>query len=319
MKNFKKILFLLAILILPSLCFAGCFNSSNNSTAWLQLKNNALVIQQYYIVGDQIQLNGQKFDYFKSIDDKTATETDVEVTNSMIEGFSTTSVGKRSFKIKYKNASTESFEYSVYQSPSISGFEGKYSCTSLGNKTLLELTSNKVNVLTYSTYQDVINNTPKSASLNFKIGVDANGNATINFGFDNNTYSFYNFVNNKPTMLATNTQNGSISTSCKLVDNLTFAKLNTTYTGSISSQQFNGYTANVTITETAIKITLEKDGTTKSLNFDTYDFSILTNAKLSATDGANRISIFATSENEIKVVNNNDDSSQCFTVTCQAK
>lgn len=73
-KFFEKIMILLAVL--PSVFMASCFGGSNDKTARLELKN-ALVISQNYIVGEDVKLNDQMFDYYKSIDDSSATESDV--------------------------------------------------------------------------------------------------------------------------------------------------------------------------------------------------------------------------------------------------
>ena len=52
---------------------AGCFDANNDKTARLELKN-ALVISQNYIVGEDVKLNGQMFNCYKSINDNSATD-----------------------------------------------------------------------------------------------------------------------------------------------------------------------------------------------------------------------------------------------------
>ena len=101
MKNFKKIIILLAILVLPSIFMAGCFDANNDKTARLELKN-ALVISQNYIVGEDVKLNGQMFDYYKSINDNSATESNVLVTSDMLVGFSTAKIGDSHLQLNIK-------------------------------------------------------------------------------------------------------------------------------------------------------------------------------------------------------------------------
>lgn len=169
MRNFfKKII--ISFAVLPSFFMASCFGASSDKTARLELKN-ALVISQNYIVGEDVKLNGQMFDYYKSINDNSATESDVLVTSDMLVGFSTAKIGDYTFTIKYKNTTSKGFTYHVYDAPTLTNFEGKYSCLLFGKKTLVELETNKVNILTYNTSADIINDTPTKQSTNFTIGV----------------------------------------------------------------------------------------------------------------------------------------------------
>ena len=140
-KIFEKIMILLAVL--PSVFMASCFGGSNDKTARLELKN-ALVISQNYIVGEDVKLNDQMFDYYKSIDDSSATESDVLVTRDMLVGFSTAKVGDYTFTIKYKNATSEGFTYHVHDEPTLTNFEGKYSCLQFGKKIWLNLKQTKL-------------------------------------------------------------------------------------------------------------------------------------------------------------------------------
>lgn len=192
MKNFKKIIILLAILVLPSIFMAGCFDANNDKTARLELKN-ALVISQNYIVGEDFKLNGQMFDYYKSINDNSAIESNVLVTSDMLVGFSTAKIGDYTFTIKYKNATSEGFTYHVYDASTLTNFEGKYSCLQFSKTMLVELETDKVNILIYNTSADIINNTPTKLSTNFTIGVNNNGLTKIEFTLQGENYYFCNF------------------------------------------------------------------------------------------------------------------------------
>lgn len=132
------------------------------------------------MVGEDVKLNGQMFNYYKSINDNSATESDVLGTSDMLVGFSTAKIGNYTFTIKYKNATSEGFTYHVYDAPTLTNFEGKYSCLQFGKKILVELETDKVNILTYNTSADIINNTPTKLSTNFNIGVDNNGCLKLN-------------------------------------------------------------------------------------------------------------------------------------------
>lgn len=105
--------------------------------------------------------------YYKSINDSSATESDVLVTTDMLVRFSTAKVGNYTFKIKYKNATSEGLSYHVYDAPTLTNFEGKYSCSQFDKKTLVELKTDKVNILTYNTSADIINNTPNKIFNHF--------------------------------------------------------------------------------------------------------------------------------------------------------
>ena len=62
-----------------------------------------------------------------------------------------------------------------------------------GKKILVELETDKVNILTYNTSADIINNTPTKLSTNFTIGVDNNGLPKIEFTLQGENYYFCNF------------------------------------------------------------------------------------------------------------------------------
>ena len=53
---------------------AGCFNANNDKTARLALKDNVLTLSQNYIFGEDVKLNGKMFNYYKSINDNSATD-----------------------------------------------------------------------------------------------------------------------------------------------------------------------------------------------------------------------------------------------------
>lgn len=316
MKNFKKILILLAILVLPSIFMAGCFDSNDDKTAGLELKNT-LVISQSYIVGEDIKLNGQMFDYYKSITDSSATESDVLVTNDMIVGFSTAKIGNYTFKIKYKNATSEGFTYHVYDAPTLTNFEGKYSCLQFGKKTLVELETDKVNILSYNTSADIINNTPAKLSTTFTIGVDNNGAPKIEFTLQGENYYFCDFgTDGKAKTLAKESNGSSQTMTCTYVKSVEFVDLNKQYTGTISSGNLKDYVVNLTVTESTISATLTNDKDVKTFNFESYDFSLGSSTIIPASNDINKIKIYVKSKNQIRVINNSDDSTLYFRVDC---
>ena len=316
MKNFKKIIILLAILVLPSIFMAGCFDANNDKTARLELKNT-LVISQNYIVGEDVKLNGQMFDYYKSINDNSATESDVLVTSDMLVGFSTAKIGNYTFTIKYKNATSEGFTYHVYDAPTLTNFEGKYFCLQFGKKILVELETDKVNILTYNTSADIINNTPTKLSTNFTIGVDNNGLPKIEFTLQGENYYFCNFgTDGKAKTFAKKSNSSSQTMTCTYVKSVEFVDLNKQYTGTISSGNLKDYVVKLTVTESTISATLTNNKDVKTFNFESYDFSLGSSTIISASDGANTLKIFAMSKNQIRVINNSDDSTLYFRVDC---
>ena len=317
MKNFKRILILLAILVLPSIFMSGCFDSNDDKTARLELKDNTLIISQNYIVGEDVKLNGQMLNYYKSINDSFATESDVLVTTDMLVGFSTAKVGDYTFKIKYKNATSEGFSYHVYDAPTLKNFDGKYSCLQFDKKTLVELETDKVNILTYNTSADIINNTPTKFSTTFTTGIDNSGAPKIEFTFQGENYYFCYFGTDGKAKTFVKESNGSSQTmTCTYVKNVEFVDLTKQYTGTVSSGSLKDYVVNLTVTESTISVTLTNDKDVKTFNFESYDFSLGSSTIISASDGANKIKIYVTSKNQIRVINNNDDSTLYFRVDC---
>lgn len=313
-KFFKKIMILLAVL--PNFFMASCFGASSDKTARLELKN-ALVISQNYIVGEDVKLNGQMFDYYKSINDSSATESNVLVTSDMLDGFSTAKIGDYTFTIKYKNATSEGFTYHVYDEPTLANFEGKYSCLQFVKKTLVELETDKVNILTYNTSADIINDTPTKQSTNFTIGVYNNGLPKIEFTWQGENYCFYNFgTDGKAKTLAKKSNDSYQAMTCTYVKSLEFVDLNKQYTGTISSGNLKDYVVNLTVTESTISATLTNNEDVKTLNFESYDFSFGSNTIFSASGDSNKLRISVMSKNQIKVISSSDDSTLSFRVDC---
>lgn len=313
-KFFKKIMILLAVL--PSVFMASCFGGSDDKIARLELKD-ALVISQNYIVGEDVKLNGQKFDYYESINDSSATESDVLVTSDMLVGFSTTKVGDYTFTIKYKDATSEGFTYHVYDEPTLTNFEGKYSCLQFGKKTLVELETDKVNILTYNTSTDIINNTPTKQSTTFTIGVSNNGLPKIEFTLQGENYYFCNFgTDGKAKTLAKESKSSYQAMTCTYVKGIEFVDLNKQYTGTISSGKLKDYVVNLTVTESAISATLTNDKDVKAFNFESYDFSFGSSTIISASGDSNKLRIYVMSKNQIKVINSSNDSTLSFKADC---
>lgn len=309
---------MLVFLILPVFAIVGCADDDTDKGGRIQGANNAWSISQYYYVGEELALNGQTFDYYKKVDDDTPTEKNITVTKEMISGFSTATKGDFYFQITYKNATSEYIRYHVYDKPTLTGFEGKYSCTQFGGKTLVELTSDKVNILTYATPSDIINNTPKSVSTDYTIGVISDGAPIIKFNFDGNKYYFYNFgADGKATMFGKENNKGISGMTCSAVNSLEYAQLDKEYNGTVSSDKNKNYSIKVVVGQNSIKATLTRGEDVKTFDYENVDFSINSCVIISATEGQNRIRVTVKGSKNIYVTNSNSvDSESNFRADC---
>lgn len=222
----KFLVILSCIFMLICLTFTGCKPNEEN-TAYISASNTTLVLNQTYMVGDKLQLNGQKIDYFENIKNTVPTEKNIVVTNDMISGFNTENEGQFTLKINYKNALALSVNYTVYAVPSLKVYNGTYISSSIGKNTTIEISDNKATINYYEKgYVEYHYNSPtKTTEVDLTLGVLSNGNAKLSFVYENNKYFFSNFnENGKPSLLAkvVKDENGSslISTTCTLLDKI---------------------------------------------------------------------------------------------------
>ena len=103
---------------------------------------------------------------------------------------------------------------------------------------------------------------------------------------------------------------------CTYVKSIEFVDLNKQYTGTISSGNLKDYVVNLTVTESTISATLTNNKDVKTFNFESYDFSLGSSTIIFASDGANTLRIYVMSKNQIRVINNSDDSTLYFRVDC---
>lgn len=103
---------------------------------------------------------------------------------------------------------------------------------------------------------------------------------------------------------------------CTYVKSVEFVDLNKQYTGTISSGNLKDYAVNLTVTGSTISATLTNNKDVKTFNFESYDFSLGSSTIISASDGANTLRIYVMSKNQIRVINNSNDSTLYFRVDC---
>lgn len=103
---------------------------------------------------------------------------------------------------------------------------------------------------------------------------------------------------------------------CNYVKSVEFVDLTKQYTGTVSSGSLKDYVVNLIVTESTISVTLTNDKDVTTFNFESYDFSLGSSTIISASDGATKIKIYVTSKNQIRVINNSDDSTLYFRVDC---
>ena len=184
-------------------------------------------------------------------------------------------------------------------------------------KNLVELETDKVNILTYNTSADIINNTPTKQSTNFTIGVYNNGFPKIEFTWQGENYYFCNFgTDGKAKTFVKESKSSYQAMTCTYVKSLEFGDLNKQYTGTIPSGKLKDYVVNLTVTESTISTTLTNDKDVKAFNFESYDFSFGSSTIITASGNSNKIRIYVTSKNQIKVINSSDDSTLSFKVNC---
>lgn len=199
MKKTKPILMIMCLLLTLSCFLSGCVES-NDAVPYISFKNNYEILQKYYYVGDEIELNGQCINYYEDIRRDDKVEKDVSVTKNMISNFSTQTVGEYNFKINYKNTSKE-VSYFVYEKPNITDSIGFYTSNCFGKNVVVEITQNQI---IYNYYENgfVDLESSKSTStraINSKLKANKDGVPSLNFTYGQYTYEFCNFVNSIPT------------------------------------------------------------------------------------------------------------------------
>ena len=328
MKN-RFLIFLSCLFMLICLTFVGC-KSNEGKTAYISASNNVIVLNQTYMVGDKLELNGQKINYFEDIKNSVPTEKDIEVTSNMISGFSTDSVGQFTLKINYKNALALSVNYTVYDVPSIEVKNGTYTSPSIGKNITIEVLDKKATINYYEKgYVDYLYTKPtKTTEVDLTIGIQSNGAAKLGFVYEYSEYFFSNFdANGKPSLLSkvVKDENGSslISTTCTLLDKIVAPKIGYTYSGEIKSSdsELLGRTLSIVIFSDKINISAKNDNTESLWNVTDYIINISPRATISCkTTFYDSLTITTVSENEIVVtLKDNDgnvlfDKVQCFLV-----
>ena len=222
----KFLIILTCVFMLICLTFTGCKPNEEN-IAYISASNTTLVLNQTYMVGDKLQLNGQKIDYFENIKNTVPTEKDIVVTNDMISGFNTENEGQFTLKINYKNALAISVNYTVYAVPSLKVYNGTYISSSIGKNITIEIVDKKatINYYEHGYENDILNKPTKTTEVDLTLGVLPNGTAKLGFAYENSEYFFSNFdANGKPSLLAkiVKDENGFslISTTCTLLDKI---------------------------------------------------------------------------------------------------
>lgn len=309
MKN-RFLIFLSCLFMLICLTFVGCKPNEEN-TAYISASNTTLVLNQTYMVGDKLQLNGQKIDYFENIKNTVPTEKDIVVTNDMISGFNTENEGQFTLKINYKNALALSVNYTVYAVPSLKVYNGTYISPSIGKNTTIEISDNKATINYYEKgYVEYHYNSPtKTTEVDLTLGVLSNGNAKLSFVYENNKYFFSNFnENGKPSLLSKidndEHETALISASCTLLENIIAPKIGGTYISEIKSSdsEFNGRTLTIMIHSDTIDISTRTDGIENLWQVNNYTVNISPKFVISCkTTFYDSLTITAVSENEIVV------------------
>lgn len=187
-----KVIFTFLFLALVSPCLmVGC--ASGNSVPFIDYKDNYIVIQKYYYVGDEIELNDQHIKYYKDRSNNVPTESDVKITKDMISSFSTRVAGNFVLKINYKGASIN-FDYVVFEKPDFSLSYGSYSSKGFEKNTIVEINQNKVVIKYYKDgYSDeTISNPTTETAVDYSIKPNKTGEAIIAFEYNDVKYEFRN-------------------------------------------------------------------------------------------------------------------------------
>lgn len=201
MKKTKSLLMLVLSIMMCSCLLTGCKNDDNKIPI-ISFKNDFEVIEKYYYVGDNIELNGQCIDYYSHIADSQPAESDIPVTLDMVSNFNTQVAGEYTFKITYNKTSKEVYYY-VYDKVDVSSCYGLYTSVAFGRNATIEIKADKVCLNTYEEgVTDFKNNQPISTiEIDSNLKANVNGKPSIEFVYEQYKYEFCEFVNNIPTRI----------------------------------------------------------------------------------------------------------------------
>lgn len=320
MKKTVKILSLvMAAFMLITLAFTSC-NIPEDNSGLAGIEINASSWKKTYFVGDQLSLDGLKVRYFTNMLESSSYE-EIAVTQSMVSGFSTASVGTFNMTVTYKGK-TDTVQYKVVEKADVT--VNAIFC--LGENLLVKIdsTAMKATVYTYDNYFKVLKNEPSNtATVDMTLSPNSNGDSVFNFNYNNMAYKFW-FDKQLNKYSVSNSVDGAVQT--RTVNEISFdamlsPKADSVYKSEVKDGKYYSVKVDGSFGLTVSLHEVAADGTVNDTVLVTYsanDAKLSVNGALaySKADGGANYYARMMKKGEFSIRKDNSDATTAYSAVC---